>query len=414
MKYATQPILSDWQHNADAMAQLTQHAPSKTAKKTTITAILSSTNASRLLRCKVQRVGKQKLATPPRQAISLTAALAEAMGDNVVSLPEMLAAYYPNVQQREDYRSALKLGLTNMATIDFLTDRHHKKTPASQRKLFQVFSQDDIYRQDKRILADVARAVSLALFNQVSGSQLTVEPGCGLYLTRDTVRACMQRPAEASDEVLANALIQLRVAGFLRLAQDDELTEKGRVLSVSHDSATGKPVETHHIYVVSDFNDADWSLVQRNFKLNLNTRIGKTVISQLLGEDAARDYFPDLHSGVTAPVIGFMLAQASNAVDNTPIMTLAAAQDTTEAIANVSKATATKYVDQCLALRAVQAMKLSAREARALGYDLGEWQVGSPAEKLVVSTNSDVLLQCLKTLAVKAGNKDKISQLLDD
>ncbi|MHB9774164.1 MULTISPECIES: hypothetical protein [Lacticaseibacillus] len=413
MKYNTQGLLRDWQHNKPAMQELARHAASKTAQKPTITAILTATNAERLLGCKVQKIGKQKLATPPRQAIALLPSLVEAMGDNVASLHQLLSAYYSNVVQREDYVAALKLGLTNMVAIDFLTDRHHKTTPASQRKLFQVMGRDDIYRNDKRILSDVARAVSLALFNRVSGKQLTTVAGTGLYLTRDIIRDCMQRPTEATDEQLSNALVLMRIAGYIHLAQNNELTDAGKKLVIVHDKQ-GKEIANHRVYVVSDFGKANWQMVQKNFALNLNIRLGHTVLGQLLGRDVVSAYFPDLSGGVTRPVIGFMLSRACDSADNTPIMTLAVARDTTQSIADVSPSAAAKYVDQCLVLKSVQATKMSIKEARENGYNLDEWQINSPAEKLIVPTNTDALMMCIERLKRANIKGVKVHQLLND
>lgn len=411
MKYKTQDTLRDWQHHADEMKELTKHADSKTNKKTTLTAVLTSTNAERLLGCKVQKVGKQKLATPPRQQISLTAALVEALGDNVTSLPELLSTYYSNVYQRPDYKDALLVALQNIVAIDYVTDRHHKKTPASQRKLFQVFSRDDIYRDDKRILADVARAVSLAMINKVSGQQLTKTAGRGLYLTRDAIRDCMTRPTEATNEQISNALVLLRIAGYLHLAQPDELTDAGKKLSTTFD-AKGNPVASHRVYIVDDFANADWSLVQRSFRLNLNCRIGHDVLTQLLGHDTVAICFPDLSGGVTGVVVGMMLSRVNEVNGNTPVMSLATARDTTESITGVTSATASKWIDQCLAIRPVHAIKLSRKQAIDWGFDLDEYEAGSPAQKLIFSTSEDSLLACIQRLA---RNKNaKVKQLLDD
>lgn len=419
MKYKTAKQLQNWQSNSEAMAELTKHAPSKTAKKTTLAGILTATNAERLLGCKVQKIGKQKLATPPRQAIALLPALVEAMGDNVVSLPQLLSTYYSNVAQRTDYVAALKLGLTNMVAIDSITNAHHaprKPTPA--QRLMYVNGKMDIYRNDKRIFADVARAVSLALFNQISGQPLVKSAGRGLYLTRDVVRDCMQRPTEATDEQLSNALVLLRVAGYLHIAQDDELTDAGRKLATTFDTK-GKAIASHRVYVVGDFAAVNWEQITRNFRLNLNTRIGRTVLVQFLGLDVVRDYFPDLSGGVSQPTINFMVQCANESGDNRPIMSLKAASDTVQAIDGVTEATSRKYVDQVLVCKGVNAAKMSTKEALESGYDLDSWKSGSPAEKLIVPTTQYALLMCIERLK-RANAKGvkvtelRVSQLLDE
>jgi hypothetical protein len=411
MKYNTQAILQDWQHHADEIKELTRHADSKTAKKTTITAILTSTNAERLLGAKVVKVGKQKMVKSTTTPTPLMPALVQALGDNVTSLPELLATYYQNVYQRPDYKDALLVALNNIVAIDYVTDRHHKKTPASQRKLFQVFSRDDIYRNDKRILGDVARAVSLALINQLSGAQLTKMAGRGLYLTRDTIRDCMERPTEATNEQISNSLIILRIAGYLHLAQDDELTEAGRKLATTFD-AKGNQVASHRIYVVGNFEKADWALVQRSFRLNLNCRFSHDVLTQLLGHDTVASFFPDLSGGVTGVVVGMMLSRVNEVNGNTPVMSLATARDTCESITGVTSATASKWIDQTLTIKPVHAIKLSRKQAIDWGFDLDEYEAGSPAQKLIFSTSEDSLLACIKRLS---RNKNaKVKQLLDD
>ncbi|WP_125702390.1 hypothetical protein [Lacticaseibacillus daqingensis] len=414
MKYKNQELLRDWQHNDEAMQELTQHSPSKTAKKATITAILTSTNSERLLGCKVKKVDSAKMVSSTTTPTPLMAALVEAMGDNVVSLPQLLSTYYPNVPQREDYIEALKLGLTNMVELEAITKSHHRpKRLTPVQKLFYVLSKDDFRRDDKRVFADVTRAIALAAFNRVSGQPLVKSAGRGLYITHDTIRNCMQRPAVATADQIANSLVLLRIAGYVRLAQPEEWTEAGKLLAVSHDAA-GKAVVSHHIYVLGNFSAANWSLITQNFNLDLHTSIGRTMLIQFLGADTVHNYFPDLSGGVSQPTINFMLTRSGESASNFPVMTLKAATDTVQAIDGVAKSTAGKYVDQVLLVKPIQMAKMSAREARENGYNLDEWQAGSPAEKLLFSTSQDALLMCIERL--KHANKKgvRVSQLLED
>lgn len=419
MKYKNATLLQNWQDNGEAMQELTKHADSKTAKKTTITAVLTSTNAERLLGCKVQKVGKQKMVKSTTTPTHLMPALVQAMGDNVTSLPAFLSTYYGNVAHREDYVEALKLGLTNMVAIDSITGAHRApKRPTPAQRLLYVNGKMDIYRNDKRVLADIIKAVSLALFNQVSGQPLVKSAGRGLYLTRDTIRDCMTRPTEATDEQLSNALVLLRIAGYLHLAQDDELTDAGKKLATTFD-AKGKAIASHRVYGVGDFAAVNWEQITRNFRLNLNTRIGRTVLVQFLGQDVVHDYFPDLSGGVSQPTINFMVKRANESGDNRPIMSLRAASDTVQAIDQVSEATARKYVDQVLVCKGVNAAKMTTREALDSGYDLDSWKSGNNSEKLIVPTTQYALLMCIERLkranakGVKASEL-RVSQLLDE
>lgn len=419
LKYKTQDTLRDWQHHADEMQELTKHADSKTNNKNTITAILTSINAERLLGCKVKKVGKQKMVSSTTTPTPLMPALVQALGDNVTSLPELISTYYSNVAQRADYVAALKIGLTNMVAIDSITGAHRApKMPTPAQRLLHVNGKMDIYRDDKRIFADVARAVSLALFNQLTGQQLTTMAGRGLYLTRDVIRQCMTRPTEATDEQISNSLTLLRICNYLHIAQADELTDAGKKLATTYD-AQGKAIASHRVYFVGDFAAVNWEQITRNFHLNLNTRIGRTVLVQFLGLDVVRNYFPDLSAGVSQPTINFMVQRANASGDNRPIMSLKAASDTVQSIDGVTEATARKYVDQVLVCKGVNASKMTTREALDSGYDLDSWKSGSPAEKLIVPTTQYALLLCIERLKRANAQGVKVAelrakQLLDD
>lgn len=414
MKYSTSDVLKDWQNKPEEIEALTKHAPSKTAKKQTLADILNSVNAERLMGCKVKKVDGMKYFTSTTKPTSLVSGLVDAMGDNIVSLPEFLTDFYPNVLQRTDFVDSLKLGLTNIVDLDAVTaGRHIPKHPTPVQRLYYVMGRDDFRRDDKRVLSDVTRALSIALFNQVTGQPLVKSAGRGLYLNRQVIRQCMARPTEASDEQISNALVLLRLAGLLHLAQDDELTEAGKKLSYSHDKA-GKPVKSFHIFVVGNFGNVDWELFSRNFKLDLHTTIGKTLLTEVLGLYNVETYFPDLIGGVSETTIDFMVTKANESASNTPIMSLKAARDTAQAIEDVASSTAGKYIDQTLVLKKVKATKMSTSEALDNGYNLDEWKSGSPAEKLILPTSEDSLRMCIERL--KRANKKgiKVSQLLDD
>lgn len=402
MKYDNQPILADWQNHDDEMKALTKHADMKTARKYTLTAILTSVNGGRLLGCKVRKDGKRKVVSAPRSATPLFPALVEALGENVTSIPELLNTYYTNIYHRPDYELALQIGLNNMKAIDKMTDTRHRQGPSSQRKLFQVSGRDDVNREDKHILADVARGISLALFNQVSGQQLTKQNGRGLYLTREGIRDCMKKPNAVNDEKLSNAILLMRVAGYIRLAQPEELTDEGKKLDETW-TKDGRKINTHRVYVVNDFDEADWALVADNFRLKLNSRLGRTILKELLDEKTVSRLYPDLYGGVTEPVISFLMAKVNDSTGNQPIMSLVAAQDTIESISDVSQVTAAKYLDEALMIKSIRAAKLSYSQAKKQGYDLGNWKPKSPAEKIIFPTTEKALLDCVHHL----NRKDK-------
>lgn len=218
----------------------------------------------------------------------------------------------------------------------------------------------------------------------------------------------LEHPQQATKTKIANSLTLLRIAGSIHLAQPDELTDAGLKLTQFNNGS--KLVKSHHLYILGDFNTADWSLVSDNFNLNLNTPISKTMLIQLLGEKVASDYFPDLHGGVGKTEINFFMGiKAQKGYTNEPIMTAKAAADTISSISGVKDRTCRLYTDQVCNAKPVELEKMSKSEAKRLGYLTNNYKDTKPAEKLIVSTTKEALRMCLEKVA---GKNDKLKKEL--
>ena len=192
----------------------------------------------------------------------------------------------------------------------------------------------------------------------------------------------------------------MRVAGAIHLAQPDELTDEGKKLTKVNNQ--GKLVNSHNVYILGEFNTANWKLVSDNFNLNLNTPISKALLIELFGEQVARDYFPDLSGGVSKSGIDFFMAlKAQKGYTNEPIMTAKAAADTISSLASVKDRTSRQWVDQICNVKPIEMEKMSKSEAKRLGYVLGGYKDTRSAEKLIVPTTREALRMCLEKLADK-------------
>ena len=257
-------------------------------------------------------------------------------------------------------------------------------------------------------MADVWQAVNLIAVNQVTGHQLSKEPGRGIYVTKDLIMDMLEHPEKATKTKIANSLILMRISGAIHLAQPDELTSEGLKLTQFNNGS--KLVQLHHLYILGDFNTANWDLLAANFNLNLNTAISKTMLTQLFGEQVGRDYFPDLSGGVGKREIDFfMTLKAQKGYTNEVIMSAKAASDTISSIASIKDRTARQWVDEVCNVKPVEMEKMSKSEAKRLGYVLGGYKDTKPAEKLIVSTTKESLRMCLEKVA---GKNDKLKKEL--
>lgn len=396
MGYKNKDLLTNWTNNVDKVAELTKHSTTRTAKKTRLSELLNTVSTGKIVGATEHKIDGKKMLSIHKLTTNVVPAFVECLG-SPTQLPEFLEMLYPEMLQREDYKQACSI-----ATSNILQMPSGRGSGASQavKSLFVPINKYDPWRDDKKLMADVWEAVNLIAVNQVTGHQLSKEPGRGIYITKDLIMDMLEHPEKATKIKIANALILMRVSGAIHLAQPHELTSEG--LKLTQFNNNSKLVKSHHLYILGDFNTADWSLVSDNFNLNLNTPISKTMLIQLLGEKVGRDYFPDLSGGIGKKEIDFfMTLKAQKGYTNEPIMTAKAAADTISSQASVKDRTSRQWVDQICNVKPIEMEKMSKSEAKRLGYVLGGYKDTRSAEKLIVPTTREALRMCLEKLADK-------------
>lgn len=403
--YKNKELLMDWQNNIDKVAELTKHSPVRTAKKSRLNELLNTVSTGKILGAKERKElnGKKVILTSNSKANPVPAFL-ECLG-SPEQLPAFLKAFYPEILQRENYKQACSIVTSNILQMP-----SKRGSGASQavKSLFVPANKYDPWRDDKKLMADVWQAVNLIGCNQVTGHQLSKEPGRGIYVTKDLIMSLLEHPEKATKTKIANALVLMRVAGAIHLAQPNELTDEGLKLTQFNNGS--KLVKSHHVYILGDLNAADWNLAADNFNLNLNTPISKEMLIQLFGEKVASAYFPDLSGGIGKTEINFFMnLKAQKGYTNEPVMTAKAAADTISSTSDVKDRTARQYIDQICNVRPVEMEKMSKYEAKRLGYLIGGYKDIKPAEKLIVPTTKEALRMCLEKLA---GKNDKLKKEL--
>lgn len=396
MGYKNKELLTDWQNNIDAVAELTKHSTTRTAKKSRLNALLNTVSAGKILGATEHKIDGKKMLSIHRLTTNVVPAFLECLG-SPTQLPAFLAQFYPEMLQRVDYKQACSVATSNIIQMP-----SGRGSGASQavKNLFVPINKYDPWRDDKKLMADVWQAVNLIAVNQVTGHQLSKEPGRGIYVTKDLIMDMLEHPEKATKTKIANSLILMRISGAIHLAQPDELTSEGLKLTQFNNGS--KLVQLHHLYILGDFNTANWDLVANNFNLNLNTPISKTMLTQLFGEQVAHDFFPDLHSGIGKKEIDFfMTLKAQKGYTNEPVMTAKAAADTISSIASIKDRTSRQWIDEICNVKPVEMEKMSKSEAKRLGYVLSNYRDIKPAEKLVVPTTKEALRMCLEKLADK-------------
>lgn len=402
--YKNKELLMDWQNNIDKVAELTKHS-TRTAKKTRLSELLNTVSTGKIVGAKERKElnGKKVILTSNSKANPVPAFL-ECLG-SPTQLPAFLAQFYPEMLQRVDYKQACKIATSNI--LQMPSGRGSGASKAV-KNLFVPANKFDPWRDDKKLMADVYQAVNLLAVNQVTGHQLSKEPGRGIYVTKGLIMDMLEHPEKATTTKIANALVLMRVAGAIHLAQPDELTDSGKKLMEFNNGS--KLVKSHHVYILGDFNNSNWNLVSDNFNLNLNTPISKEMLIQLFEEQVARNYFPDLSGGVGKREINFFMGiKAEKGYTNEVIISAKAAADSIVSLTGVKDRTARQYTDQVCNVRPIEMAKLTKCEAKRLGYVLGGYKDTKPAEKLLVSTTKEALQMCLEKVA---GKNDKLKKEL--
>lgn len=405
MKYENKGLLMDWQNNIDKVAELTKHSPVRTAKKSRLNDLLNTVSTGKIVGAKEKKeLNKKKVILTSNSKANPVIAFLECLG-SPEQLPAFLAQFYPEMLQRVDYKQAC-----SVATSNILQMPSGRGSGASKavKSLFVPINKYDPWRADKKLMASVWVALNLIAVNQVTGHQLSLESGRGIYVTKGLIMDMLEHPEKATKTKIANVLTYFRVAGAIHLAQPDELCDAGKKLMEFNNGS--KLVKSHHVYILGSFDTANWDLVASNFNLNLNTPISKEMLIQLFEEQVARNYFPDLSGGVGKREIDFFMGiKAEKGYTNEPIMTAKAAADTISSLASIKDRTARQWVDEVCNVKPVEMEKLSKASAGRYGYELKGYKDTKPAEKLLVPTTKEALRMCREKLADK---NDKLKKEL--
>lgn len=404
MGYKNKDLLTNWANNIDKVAELTKHSPVRTAKKSRLSDLLNTVSTGKIVGAKERKeLNKKKVILTSNSKANPVIAFLECLG-SPEELPAFLRAFYPEMLQRVDYKQAC-----SVATANILQMPSGRGSGASKsvKSLFVPANKYDPWRSDKKLMTDIWQAVNLIAANQVTGHQLSKEPGRGIYVTKDLIMSLLEHPEKSTYAKIANALVLMRIAGSIHLAQPQELTDAGKKLTQFNNGS--KLVKSHHVYILSDFNAANWDLVASNFNLNLNTPVSKEMLIQLFGKEVVSDYFPDINGGVGKQEINFFMnLKEQKGYINEPIMTAKAAADTICSRASIKDRTARQWVDQICNVKPVEMEKMSKSEAKRLGYLLGKYKDAKPAEKLIVPTTREALRLCLEKVA---SDNDKLKEL---
>lgn len=391
---------ANWEDKLDELAVQTKHNSRSTKGKTSLFSLTQSINMKKFgLNESYNR--DVKVVSGSNFTNNTVPAFLNIVSE-IKTLPAFLHMFYNEVVQRADYQSACDLAADNLNGLnDALKHDRVAKT------LLKPLNKFDPRGSDKKLLADVYRAVCLAAINQVTGKQLGKHPGRVFCLRSKDVINLLSTTGVSRDRV-RNALIFLRVAGAIHLSTPSELTAEGLRYTVVN--RRGKDVLTHHVYTIGDFDGIDWALLKDNFNINLSVRPSKSIINSLLGEDVTRDFFQDLNGGVGQPEINmFMSLMETKGQINQPLMSMQTASNTVSAISGVADRSARVYIDQLCQVKSLQVEKMSKTQAYRLGYIMDSYTQTKPAEKLLVPTTASALRLCLEKVA--NDNDDLRSQL---
>ncbi|MEF3886353.1 hypothetical protein OH774_13780 [Lacticaseibacillus rhamnosus] len=394
MGYKNKELLTNWANNIDEVAKLTKHSTVRTAKKSRLNELLTSISTGKIVGATEHKNDGKKMLSIHKLTTNVVPAFIECLG-SPTQLPVFLRAFYPEMLQRVDYKQACKIATANILQMPSGRGSGASK---SVKSLFVQINKYDPCRDDKKLMADIYQSVNLIAANQVTGHQLALEPGRGIYITKYLIMSLLEHPEKAAKTKIANALVLMRIAGAIHLAQPDELTSEGLKLTQFNNGS--KLVNSHRVYILGDFNNANWDLVASNFNLNLNTPISKEMLIQLFGKEVVSDYFPDINGGVGKQEIDFFMnLKEQKGYINEPIMTAKGAANTISSLSGTKDRTSRLWIDEVCNVKPVEMEKMSKSEAKRLGYLLGKYKDTKPAEKLIVPTSREALRLCLEKVA---------------
>ena len=378
MGYTNRELLADWQNNVDKVALLTKHSTTRTAKKVRLTDLLKTISSGKILGATEHKVNGRKLLSTHNSTTNAFPAFLECLLPE--QLPAFLKAFYPELPQRNDYRQSCAIVQSNIKQLP--TKR--SKCPREAKDLFVPTSKADLQRDDKKLLLDCWRAINYSTVNQFAGAPLVKTAGRGVYLSLDLINLMLKYPQRATRNKVYNALQLLRIAGFIRLAQDNELTPAG--LKLQTVNRNGVTVRKNNVFILNDFDKADPKLITDNLRLDLTTSVSKAIIEKILGIENTKKFFPLVNSGVDEATIA-RFQQAVKSKDLTPIATLNDAKGSIRSELNISAAQARIYANQLCQYKPLHLIKLKKTDARRQGYDLTGFENIHSSEKLLVVEN---------------------------
>lgn len=381
MMYTNRELLADWQNNVDAVALLTKHSPVRTSKKSRLNELLNTVSTGKILGgASEHKINGRKLLSTHNSTTNAVPAFLECLSSE--QLPVFLKAFYPELPQRNDYRQACAIVESNIKQLP--TKR--SKCPREAKDLFVPTSKSDLLRSDKLLLLDCWRAINYATVNQFAGAPLVKTAGVktagrGVYLSWDIINSMLKYPQRATRNKIYNALQLLQIAGFIRLAQDSELTPVG--LKLATVQKNGVTVRKNNVFILNDFDQSDPKLIIDNLRLDLTTRVSKAIIEKILGRENAKSYFPSIKSGVDEATID-RFQQAVKGKGLTPISTLSDAVNSMKSDLGISGEQARLYIDQLCQYKPLHLAKLKKTDAVAWGYDLTGFENIHSSQKLLV------------------------------
>lgn len=374
--YTNRELLADWQNNVDAVALLTKHSPVRTSKKSRLNELLNTVSTGKILGgASEHKINGKKMLSIHKLTTNAVPAFLDCLAPE--QLPAFLKAFYPELPQRNDYRQACAIVESNIKQLP--TKR--SKCPREAKDLFVTMSKSDPLRDDKKLLLDCWRAINYATVNQFAGASLVKTAGRGVYLSWDIINSMLKYPQRATRNKVYNALQLLQIAGFVRLAEDRELTPVG--LGLQTVTKNGVTVRKHNVFILNDFDQSDPKLIIDNLRLDLTTRVSKAIIEKILGRENAKSYFPSTKSGVDEVTIG-RFKKAIEDKGLTPISTLSDTVNSMKSDLGISGEQARLYIDQLCQYKPLHLAKLKKTDAVAWGYDLTGFENIHSSQKLLV------------------------------
>lgn len=375
MMYTNRELLADWQNNVDAVALLTKHSITRTSKKSRLNDLLNTVSTGKILGASEHKINGRKMLSTHGSTTNAVPAFLDCLSPK--QLPDFLNAFYPELPQRNDYRQSCTIVESNLKQLP----AQRSKCPREAKDLFVPTSKSDPLRDDKKLLLDCLRGINYAAINQFAGASLVKTAGRGVYLSWDIINSMLKYPQRATRNKIYNALQLLRIAGFIRLAEDAELTPAG--LKLQTVSKNGVTVRKNNVFILNDFDQSDQKLIIDNLRLDLTTRVSKAIIEKILGRENAKSYFPSIKSGVDEATIDrFQQAVKGNGL--TPIATLNNVVDRLRNDLNISTVQARLYIDQLCQYKPLHLAKLKKTDALAQGYDLTGFENIHSSQKLLV------------------------------